>query len=661
MAGWYDRTVFNIHIDHHATPNGSPELGAGVEADDLRRLLRMVRPDMLQYHSAGHPGWSLAPTKVGVTCPTLKKDFLRIWADVCREEGVKFGFYFSTGYNDVAGEAHPEWQRINAEGEPYPLAWGDAGRNLCFNSPYVDEWVIPFLLELIDRYDASHFWFDGDVWSVRPCWCEHCLRGFRETYGEEPPRDGNDARVVNYQFDVYLSFLRRVREAIRARKPDILLCGNWAFTRQHGSFMEMSDVVDWLSGDIAFSSASWRSGTAEATYLATTGKPFDIMNFDRFVTEFGKTPAIHKKTGHIKSELATALAHGARVFYWNNPIYETGVMIEHHWKVMAEVADWVRPIAEHTIGNESAARVAVYMNADAHKVDPSTLNPIRDRGYMAHQAMVEGHIPHDIVNDATLLKHLGGYDLVVIPQAAHVSQEVFDALKAFLERGGEMFLAGSLPETGGDCGRWQDLLGLWVTSEKPGTGGIFPLEDGHGVELQATHEIVEPTTSYVWKDFAESVNDTSGNGTPLLLGRRVGKGTAFYCAADIFGGYLESRSLWHRDFILETLDGIIGDRGQLTTNAPQYVEVVVNRRGEDWLVHFSNQGVGRVLEGRNQFADDAVDVTGLTLSLRLPAKPKAVTTVPEGTPVPFSWDGERLHVKEIPTLKYYLGLRCVME
>ena len=483
MAGWYDATVFNIHMDHHATPEGCPDLGAGFDPEQFRRLLRAVKPDMIQYHSAGHPGWALVPTEVGVTCPTLKRDFIADWARVCREEGVKFGFYMSTGYNDVAGRAHPEWQRIAADGNPYPMLWGNMGLNLCFNSPYVEKWVIPFLIELIERYDSSHFWFDGDVWAVRPCWCPWCVEGFKKKYGEEPPRDEKDARVVSFQFDSFLDFHRRVKKAITAKKPDVLLCGNWAYTRQHGAFFEPDGTADWISGDISFNSNSWRSANAEATYISTVGMPWDLMNFDQFATDMFNLQTVAKKAGHIKSEVTSILAHGGRLFYWNNPIYKDASLWEYQWKIMAEVADFVRPIAAHTIGNESTARVGVYLNTDAHAIEPATFNPMRDRTYMVNQALTEAHYPHEIVNDRVMPGRLAGYDLVIIPQAAHVKRPVYDAITRFVEAGGTLLYAGcKLPETDGSTAPWEELLG--IVSSAPGDvpAGLVPLH-GSGFDL----------------------------------------------------------------------------------------------------------------------------------------------------------------------------------
>jgi len=89
MSNWYEKTRFNLHLDHHATPENSPDLGSGLKKEKLRKLLRKLKPDMVQYHSMGHPGWALFKTKYGITCPTLKRDFLKIWSEICKEEGIK--------------------------------------------------------------------------------------------------------------------------------------------------------------------------------------------------------------------------------------------------------------------------------------------------------------------------------------------------------------------------------------------------------------------------------------------------------------------------------------------------------------------------------------------------------------------------------------------
>ena len=108
------------------------------------------------------------------------------------------------------------------------------------------------------------------------------------------------------------------------------------------------------------------------------------------------------------------------------------------------------------------------------------------------------------------------------------------------------------------------------------------------------------------------------------------------------------------------MDRLIGDRRQVRTNAPPYVEVVVNRRGSDTYVHLCNQGVGRVLEGLNQYTDDVVEARDITMNVALPAKPKSVTTVPEGKPLPWRYVDGRLYITDLLRFRYYLGVRCEM-
>ena len=53
------------------------------------------------------------------------------------------------------------------------------GDKMCPRSSYVDELMIPQLLELIDRYDVDGFWVDGDLWAVAPCYCDRCRAGIQ--------------------------------------------------------------------------------------------------------------------------------------------------------------------------------------------------------------------------------------------------------------------------------------------------------------------------------------------------------------------------------------------------------------------------------------------------------------------------------------------------
>src|SRR5208337_1248965 len=100
-----------------------------------------------------------------------------------------------------AGAKHPEWCVVGPDGKPVNATWlgvaSPGGDRMCPRSGYVDELMIPQLIELIDRYEVDGFWIDGDLWAMPPCYCQRCRKAFREQTGiAEPPKGPGDPNWV---------------------------------------------------------------------------------------------------------------------------------------------------------------------------------------------------------------------------------------------------------------------------------------------------------------------------------------------------------------------------------------------------------------------------------------------------------------------------------
>lgn len=175
MATWIRSVFFGVHYDLHARPSDKA-FGAELTPEHLRERLMQVRPDWIQCDGKGHPGYTSYPSKVGSTVPDLVGDPLRIHREVTRELGIKLGVHYSGVWDFRAIELHPEWACRDAEGQP-------SDRVTCRNSAYLDELMIPQLLEMVEHYDVDGFWVDGDNWGSLPCWCERCVAEFARRTG----------------------------------------------------------------------------------------------------------------------------------------------------------------------------------------------------------------------------------------------------------------------------------------------------------------------------------------------------------------------------------------------------------------------------------------------------------------------------------------------
>src|SRR6185436_4579103 len=119
----------------------------------------------------------------------------------------------------LAGDRHPDWRMLTAEGKPASIWHGWVPDDLfawwmCPQSPFLEDWVSIQLREVIEMSDPDGFWVDG-TWGA-PCHCPRCLGRFGNGKPEGPEWNRYWAKV---QFE----FRDRFVKVLRKLKPTILV------------------------------------------------------------------------------------------------------------------------------------------------------------------------------------------------------------------------------------------------------------------------------------------------------------------------------------------------------------------------------------------------------------------------------------------------------
>ena len=136
-----------VHWDHHPTLD-TPHYGSGTDAEQNRRYLRTVRPDVTQYHTGGYKGYVNYQSKIAPVVPGLVGDPLSVWSRVCAEEGIPLGCYVAS-FGSYFPEPLPQWRCVNRAGVVSDLYY-------CPNGPWLDEYFIPLVREILVRYHPVH-------------------------------------------------------------------------------------------------------------------------------------------------------------------------------------------------------------------------------------------------------------------------------------------------------------------------------------------------------------------------------------------------------------------------------------------------------------------------------------------------------------------------
>ena len=618
-GSWYLKTIFNIHFDHHVGPQ--TPVGAGADPEKLAALIAPARPGLIQYHSKGHPGWTTYPTDHGGTPPGMVRDALKAYRDAARLLGVKFFVYYSGLKDRYAAEKHPEWRRRNANG-------GFIGEDvLCPNTGYVEGRVLPQLREIIEKYSPDGFWFDGDCWSVTPCYCSSCCSLFKEKTGREPPKTSSDplwGEWCRFHRESFVNYLRKCANLIHSLKPDCMFTSNWAYT------VRMPDpppsFIDWISADVT-PTHSLRQISLEARFLSARGKPFDLMTALQAFT-WSRTTPYPKTAKHLMQEGALIIANGGRWFLWINPLSDDS-LDPYHMRIAEECGRFAHERAEALMGTEPAHDVAIlhstttfYSRGNGVYDYGEVLNPLRG----AHQALQELHYLFDIVDEETLSIKISRYKAVVLAEQNALPRKLLDELREYVAGGGSLVVTGRTAE---DEPWWlREVVGVNV-EEYDGIPAALVCVGEEALPVNKAWHRVRPMGAEELAALNKRGNEGfEPLGYPAATLNRYGRGRVLYVATDLFGCYWHEQYPGLRRFIGLLVRYVLPR--SIEVEAPPTVEVTLRRRDRDLIVNLCNLSVGKDLSGNSFYVEYIPPVYNVCFKLRLAEAPKKIRTIPGG-------------------------------
>lgn len=635
--GWHEHVFFGLHYDLHANA-GDTELGRELTHEHLRERLQRVKPDWVQCDCKGHAGYTSWPTRIGSTSPGVVKDGLRIHRDVTRELGIKLGMHYSGVWDSRAIELHPEWARIDAQGQ----ADKDS---TCPLSAYTDELQIPQMLELIDSYDVDGFWVDGENWASRPCWCERCTAEYGRRTGTTaiPQRAGDDGwdAWLAFHRDLFVAHVTKYADAVHRRKPECMVCSNWMYTvRQPDA---VTAPVDYISGDYDH---AWGPNRAaiEARVIDGRGMSWDLMawGFTKTGTMQDNPPWTMKPLPHLQQEVAEVVALGGAIMVYNQP-QRTGWLTGWHQDLLGEVAAFCRA-RQDTCWKSTTVPEAAVLHHHAHFYAHN--DPLFNYGQSARpvegalHALLETQRSTDILTEDGALARMQAYKLVIVPEQTRLSAALVAALQAYAAAGGHVIMSGA--HLARD---YPGLVGATPRGE-PVADGVYLPVDGRAVSVSPGWQPVTPAEgTEVWTTLLrgqEPEKDTSDEAS--VTRRGVGDGTIVGIHGPIFGDYGIGHYPDVRRFIAGLIDRL-GVRWTATVEAPPRLELILRQKDGRLLVNLVNRGAAETLSPQRVIVEDLLPVENVVIHIHRDAQPVAVSVVPDGTAMNWSFADGMLEVR----------------
>jgi hypothetical protein len=536
---------------------------------------------------------------------------------------------------------------------------------MCPRSPYVDELMIPQLLEMIDRYGVDGFWIDGDLWAMDPCYCDRCRAAFRKKTGiAEPPKgpgDPNWSAWWEFSRESFDRYVARYCDAVHRHKPGVLVCSNWLQTLHDPG--EPKTPTDWISGD---NSAVWGLDNCrcEARFISTRGKPWDIMMWCFYSSHgFERTDWSMKPVEMLEQEAAVIVALGGNVQTCEFPFgaIRSGQLIPWRLKRIGQLAGFVKRRRTFCQDAETIPQVAVLHSEHHARATAQGGNLLGSIDVAPVQgavfSLLECHYGVDVLDEWALLPRLAQFPVVVVPEQTFLSDKMVQALKAYAQAGGKLLISGveAFAQFGGE---FSGVKGGRVVKN---TVYHLPAADGT-VPILSDWRLVDPG----------GAKSLSLLGTTPLRDERllphsaatlnsVGRGAVAYVPCNVFRYFAASRYPLLRVFLGDVMRALAG-RMEIEVEGPTYVDVVLRRQGTKRIVHLVNRSSGLPSLPNSGVIDEIPPVGPVTVRVNLPKKPKKVFLAFEDAAIQWAYaDGEKggqLTVT-VPAVRIHAGVVVV--
>lgn len=632
---WLQERMRKIHLDFHTPP--WVKVGRNFKREEFARYLRMANADTVVIFAKDHYGNAFYPSKLGNTHPGLDFDLFGSMLQSAHEENIKVFAYLSAVWDNFTAERHPEWRQVDAESRPLPAGYW---QSLCLNSPYVEEWLLPQIREVLENYEVDGIWLDIVLFMEGGCFCPYCLEEIKKQ-GMDPHSPDhllfNDLSLKRFMDKVY-SLVKGIRSEVALTYNGIIKIG----TRDFLPYLDLLEIESLPYGWGLYYLPLY------GRYIRTLGKPFNgiTARFQRSWGDFGSL----KPTQVLLWEAGEMLTQGASVSI-GDQMNPDGTLEQAVYETIGEVYEFVKERERWCKGARSVPYVGVI---GERQLGTFGVGKPSQALLGATALLMEAHIHFDILDEEA---DFSPYALLILPDATHLSSRLQEKILQYVRKGGMVFLSlGPFPD--------ETLLSLIgrgrVRLEEPNFSlGYVRVKDKRlsrglpsldmivwekptllkGVRGDALASLVAPMVERTPEHFFSHAQAPAGEdtGCPAVYLRALGRGKIMIFAFPLFTSYHKDNYFFHRQLFCNAFEMMVSRQKRLLeVEAPPQVEVSLMQRGKELVIHFLNLNINR--KGNVSEIFTPIE-RGIFFRLLLPRPPKRVYYAPGEWDVPkWRWE-----------------------
>jgi hypothetical protein len=458
---------------------GAIKLGGNPDMDGVARVAFENGMEEAIIIGKDHTGFCMHPTRFGVMHPSLKINLTKGLADALHKYGIRAIAYVNFGMDGEAGRRHRDWLQEKSPGQP-ALVTPDHYADLCVFSPYLKEYMLPVVKEILLDCGADGIFFDT-MSAFFYCACPVCRAAFKKAFDKELPLadDPEDPAWDLYgpwQYERMCNCLQTVYQHIRDWKPGASVLFNhlggpaWPFP--------LPGVVEGMISCDPPAFFPWVSMYASyQSSLPTTGDVF----IERFARGWGDRNANTTLTMRYKS--AAIFAHRQR--------FCIGDRIHSDWRLGPGTTEALKTIQavwrqfNRALPDELLnAPDFLLLHPESYRLGPARKafqKPGDNRqanGRLAalgsYRLLMDCGRSFMVLPEMALTRQLQPGRVLIIPAAEYVKPETDAVIDAFVAAGGTVLLVERVPRLDdGSLPKWCGFSAVEEDSAGPRVGAVY--------------------------------------------------------------------------------------------------------------------------------------------------------------------------------------------
>jgi len=633
-----------IHLDFHTSPDIS-DVGVAFDADAFAGTLAKAHVQSVNLFAKCHHGYYYYPTVVGEMHPGLSIDLLGQQADACRRHGIGVVVYTCVGWNERAAELHPEWMQLDIEGRlgnTTPFAnhyykW----HSLCVGNKAYRDHLKQELAEEFALFSPDGFWMD--IITSCGCVCPSCQKDMveRGMNPQNPDDVCKHDRLNEIGFmEEFTSYLSDIAPGVSVyynggpAEPDLADISLLSNNRK----CETMDVVDIESLPGGY--WGYTHFPICANHLNYRDKPITMMN-GRFHLSWGDFGTLRNKEA-LEYECFRGLACGAHVSV-GDQLHPRGTLDPTVYERIGSVFAEIERREPWLVNTTKMAEIGIFLDNGA-----TQMPGLPTEG--AYRMFTELHMVFDLLDWECDLEH---YDLLVLPDSIILNEQQAERINKHIHAGKAVLVTGM----SGENSDGTQLLDLGVLSEGAAEYSprylrldteFFPrvpsmeyafYEPARRIcPLESTEclaAVVDPYFNRTYDHFCshrQTPPDKSQGESAVFR-----QGRAVTISQPLFSEYARYGNRLCKDMLAAVMAKIMPRPLVRADSLPNYVEITLRSQGSDCIIHILNYIQQRKCRDTDTI-EEVVPLFDRKLAVRSETAPLSVTRVPQGEPVPFTYE-----------------------